>query len=78
MKIWAWECIPSFFICISHFSFLISHLKQTVMSKNKVNAKREAYAKKQEEQGRKVVAWIFGALIVLAIIYMIWTFTMVA
>ena len=33
------------------------------MSKNKVNAKREAYAKKQEEQGKKVVAWIFGALI---------------
>ena len=47
------------------------------MSKKK-NLKREAYAKKQEEQGRKVVAWIFGALIVLAIIYMIWTFTMVA
>ena len=44
----------------------------------KSNAKREAYAKKQEEQGKKVVAWIFGALIVLAIIYMFWTFTMVA
>ena len=57
---------------------VISHLKQTVMSKNKVNAKREAYAKKQEEQGRKVVAWIFGALIVLAIAYMIWTFSMMA
>ena len=27
------------------------------MSKNKVNAKREAYAKKQEEQGKKVVTW---------------------
>ena len=48
------------------------------MSKNKVNAKREAYAKKQEEQGKKVVAWIFGALIVLAIAYMIWTFSMMA
>ena len=47
------------------------------MSK-KVNAKREAYAKKQEEQGKKVVAWIFGALIVLAIVYMIWTFSMMA
>ena len=44
------------------------------MSKNKHNAKREAYAKKQEEQGKKVVAWIFGVLIVLAIVYMIWTF----
>jgi len=48
------------------------------MSKNKVNAKREAYAKKQEEQGKKVVAWIFGALIVLAIVYMIWSFSMMA
>ncbi len=47
------------------------------MSK-KGNAKREAYAKKQEEQGKKVVAWIFGGLIVLAIIYLIWTFAMMA
>ncbi|MBO6187383.1 MAG: hypothetical protein J6O23_02635 [Prevotella sp.] len=44
----------------------------------KVNAKREAYAKKQEEQGKKVVTWIFGGLIVLAIIYLIWTFAMMA
>ena len=48
------------------------------MSKNKVNVKREAYAKKQEEQGRKIVEWIFGGLIVLAIIYLIWTFGMMA
>ena len=47
------------------------------MSK-KVNQKREAYTKKQEEQGKTVVAWIFGALIVLAIVYMIWTFSMMA
>lgn len=38
------------------------------MAKNKKNnAKREAYAKKQEEQGKKVVMWIFGALVALAI-----------
>ena len=48
------------------------------MSKNKVNAKREAYAKKQEEQGKKVVTWIFVGLIILAVIYLIWTFTMMA
>ena len=47
------------------------------MSK-KVNVKREAYAKKQEEQGKKVVTWIFGGLIILAIIYLIWTFAMMA
>ena len=44
----------------------------------KVNAKREAYAKKQEEKGKKVVSWIFGVLIVLAVIYLIWTFSMMA
>ena len=44
----------------------------------KVNAKREAYAKKEEEKGKKVVSWIFGGLIVLAIVYLIWTFSMMA
>ena len=39
----------------------------------KVNAKREAYAKKEEEKGKKVVV-----LIVLAVIYLIWTFSMMA
>ena len=48
------------------------------MSKNKMNAKREAYAKKQEEQGKKVVTWSFVGLIILAVIYLIWTFTMMA
>ena len=42
----------------------------------KGNAKREAYAKKQEEKGKKVVGWIFGGLIVLALIYLIWSFSM--
>ncbi len=47
------------------------------MSK-KNQTKREAYAKKQEEKGKKVVAWIFGGLIILAVIYLIWTFSMMA
>ena len=67
----------SFLICIPHFSFLISHLNFITMSK-KNNAKREAYAKKQEEQGKKVVTWIFAGLIVLAIIYLIWTISMMS
>ena len=46
--------------------------------KKKVNAKKEAWQKKQEEKGKKVVGWIFGGLIVLAIIYLIWTFSMMA
>ena len=47
------------------------------MSK-KNQTKREAYAKKQEEKGKKVVTWIFGGLIILAVIYLIWTFAMMA
>ncbi len=47
------------------------------MSK-KGQAKREAYAKKQEENGKKIVSWIFGGLIVLAVIYLIWTFSMMS
>ena len=47
------------------------------MSK-KNQSKREAYAKKQEEQGKKVVTWIFAGLIVLAIVYLVWTFGFVA
>ena len=47
-------------------------------NKNKVNTKKEAYAKKQEEEGKTVVSLIFGGLILLAIIYLIWTFYMMA
>lgn len=36
----------------------------------KMNAKQQAYAKKQEEKGKKVVAWIIGCFIVLAAFYM--------
>jgi hypothetical protein len=32
----------------------------------KLNAKQRAYVKKQEQEGRKVVNWIFGVLIVVA------------
>ena len=42
------------------------------MSK-KVNAKREAYQKKQEQQGKNVVMWIIGGLIVLALVFALWT-----
>ena len=44
----------------------------------KVIKKREAYAKKQEEQGKKVVTMIFAGLIILAVVYLIWTFSMMS
>ena len=37
----------------------------------KLNAKPRAYEKKQEENGKKVVAWIIGAFIILAVFYLI-------
>ena len=43
----------------------------TIMNK-KANAKREAYAKKQEEKGRNLIMWIIGVLIALGVIYAIW------
>lgn len=42
------------------------------MSK-KGKAKRQAYQKKQEQQGKNVVMWIIGSLIVLGLIYVAWT-----
>ncbi len=42
------------------------------------NAKRVAYEKKQEQAGTKVVMWIIGALIVLGILYAVWSSWMVA
>jgi len=39
------------------------------MSK-KNNAKRQAYQKKQEQQGKNVVMWIIGVLIAISIITM--------
>ena len=37
------------------------------------NAKRVAYQKKQEQQGKNVVTWIIGVLIVLGLAFAIWT-----
>lgn len=37
----------------------------------KLNAKQLAYEKKQEEKGKKVVGWIIGCFILLAVFYLI-------
>ena len=44
------------------------------MSGNKVlrRAKHEAYEKKQAAKGEKVIKWIFGTLIALAVIFAIY------
>jgi hypothetical protein len=43
-----------------------------------VNAKRAAYAKKEEKKGTSVVMWIIGSLIVLGLCYAAWSIYMVA
>ncbi|GAA6528670.1 MAG: hypothetical protein LKH27_06125 [Prevotella sp.] len=47
------------------------------MSSNKAlrKSKHEAYEKKQEDKGKLVIYLIFGGLIILAIIFMIVTFS---
>ncbi len=47
------------------------------MSK-KTTAKRVAWQKKQEEHGKNIVKWIFGGLIVLAIVYLFWAVSMMS
>ena len=43
------------------------------MSKNKNNAKRKGYGEKKEQEGRKVINWIFGILVALGALYAIYT-----
>ena len=51
------------------------------MAKNvakQANPKRVAYEKKQQEKGEKVIKWIIGVLIVVAIIYAAYSFWLVS
>lgn len=45
------------------------------MSKKRLkkNARRTAYAEKQEKKGRNIVKWIFGILIFLGVLYAIYS-----
>ena len=47
------------------------------MSK-KNNARRAAYQKRQEEDGKKVVKWIFGVLVVLALAFAVYSMFIVS
>lgn len=40
--------------------------------------KKVAYQKKQEDSGKKVLEWIFGVLVVLAIIFVIYSIFIVS
>ena len=44
----------------------------------KRKVQRARHAAQEEQKGKSRVKWIFGALIMLAIIYCIWTFWMMS
>ena len=46
--------------------------------KDQKKARREAYEKRQEKEGRKVVNWIFAILVILAIIFIFYSMTIVS
>ncbi len=53
------------------------HVAKKEVSNVEIRKKRSDHQEKQKDQGEKVVKWIFGGLVVLAIIYIIWTFFVV-
>ena len=57
-------------------------IKKLVMAQiakpSKATQKKVAYQKKQEDSGKKVLEWIFGVLVVLAIIFVIYSIFIVS
>ncbi|MBR1502397.1 MAG: hypothetical protein IJ618_00750 [Prevotella sp.] len=45
---------------------------------SKSTAKKEAFQKKQEEGGKRVLEWIFGVLVILAILFVIYSIWIVS
>ena len=45
---------------------------------SKAAEKKVAYQKKQEEGGKRVLEWIFGVLVVLAVLFVIYSIFIVA
>ncbi|MBQ6658755.1 MAG: hypothetical protein IJM70_05460 [Prevotella sp.] len=45
---------------------------------SKSTEKKVAYQKKQEEGGKKVLEWIFGVLVVLAVLFVIYSIFIVS
>ena len=49
-----------------------------MINKAKKEAKKAAYAAKKEQEGRKVINWIFGILIALGVLYAIYSMYIMA
>lgn len=50
------------------------HVAVKEVNNKTVNVKRTEHQEKQKDMGEKIVKWIFGVLIALAVIYMVWSF----
>lgn len=53
------------------------HVAAKEVNNVETKKKRTEHQERQKDQGEKVVKWIFGVLVALAIIYMIWSFFVV-
>ena len=49
-----------------------------IAKSTKSTEKKVAYQKKQEEGGKRVLEWIFGVLVVLAVLFVIYSIFIVA
>ena len=52
--------------------------KKEAFQSTKSTQKKEAFQKKQEEGGKKVLEYIFGALIILAILFVVYSIFVVS
>lgn len=52
------------------------HVAATGVNNVAKTVKRTEQVQKSKDKGDVIIKWIFGVLIVLAILYMIWSFTM--
>ena len=59
---------------IDHRIFNIQKTIRSMAKKEKhLNAKQKAYAAKEEQKGKNVVNWIFGVLILLGVLYLVYS-----
>ena len=49
-----------------------------IAKSSKSTQKKEAYQKKQEEGGKKVLEYIFGALLILAVLFVVYSIFIVS
>ncbi|EGN55888.1 hypothetical protein PRBRB14_02620 [Hallella multisaccharivorax DSM 17128] len=51
----------------------LKHVAAKEVNNMATSKKRTEHQEKQKDQGERVVKWIFGVLVALAVIYMVWS-----